>query len=51
MVETVNGQSISSPTDIVEIGEKLSKAKPGHKVRVNVRRGDEDLILTYLLVP
>lgn len=50
VVEMVNGQPISGPSDIMEIGEKLSKAKPGHKVRVNLRRGDEDLILTYLLV-
>jgi len=50
VVEMVNGQPLSGPSDIMEVGEKLAKAKPGHKVRVNVRRGDEDLILTYLLV-
>jgi S1-C subfamily serine protease len=49
-VEMVNGQPISGPSDIMEIGKKLSKTRPGHKVRVNIRRGSEDLILTYLLV-
>ena len=50
VIETVNGQSLGGLNDIQEVGEKLAKAQPGHKVRVNIRRGDEDVIQTYLIV-
>lgn len=50
VVETVNGHDVRGPSDIMEIGKKLSKAKPGSKVRVNLRRGSQDLIYTYLVV-
>ena len=50
VVELVNGQTLTSPADIMEVGEKLAKARPGAKVRVNVLRGDDDLAFNYLLV-
>ena len=50
VVELVNGNPLTTPADIMEVGNKLAKAKPGHKVRVHLRRGSEELTLTYLLV-
>lgn len=50
VVEMVNGQPLATPADVMEIGERLAKAKPGHKVRVNIRRGSEDIVQNYLLV-
>jgi len=50
VVEMVNGQPVRGPADVMEIGQKLANARPGAKIRVNLRRGDRDLIHTYLLV-
>lgn len=50
VVELVNGQTLSTPGDVIEVGQRLAKAQPGAKVRLSVRRGDEDVVLTYLLV-
>lgn len=50
VVEMVNGQPLRGPSDIMEVGEKLANARSGAKVRVNLRRGDKDIIHTYLLV-
>ncbi|MGZ3694294.1 MAG: hypothetical protein ACXWQO_08925 [Bdellovibrionota bacterium] len=50
VIETVNGQQLGGPGDIMEVGQKLAKAKVGSKVRVNIKRGDEDVIQNYLLV-
>lgn len=50
ILEMVNGQPLTGPGDIMEVGEKLAKARPGAKIRVNLRRMDEDVIQTYLLV-
>ena len=50
VIETVNGQQLGGPGDIMEVGQKLAKARVGAKVRVNIKRGDEDVVQTYLLV-
>lgn len=50
VVEMVNGQPIRTPLDVMEIGQSLAKARPGAKVRVALRRGEQDLTHTYLLV-
>jgi hypothetical protein len=50
VIETVNGQQLGGPGDILEVGRKLAKARVGAKVRVNIKRGDDDVIQTYLLV-
>jgi S1-C subfamily serine protease len=50
VVEMVNGQPIRTPLDIMEIGQSLAKAKPGAKVRIALKRGEQDLTHTYLLV-
>jgi S1-C subfamily serine protease len=50
VVEMVNGQPIRTPLDVMEIGQSLAKAKAGTKVRVALKRGDQDLTHTYLLV-
>ncbi len=50
VVEMVNGQPIRTPLDLIEIGENLAKIRTGAKVRVNLRRGEQDLVHTYLLV-
>lgn len=50
VVEMVNGQPIRTPLDVMEIGQTLAKAKAGTKVRVALKRGDQDLTHTYLLV-
>jgi hypothetical protein len=50
-VEMVNGQPIRGPSDILEVGERLAKeARPGSKIRVHLRRGDQDLVQSYLVV-
>jgi hypothetical protein len=46
----VNGQPIRTPLDVMEIGQSLAKAKAGTKVRVALKRGEQDLTHTYLLV-
>lgn len=50
VIETVNGQELGGLNDIMEVGKKLSKADVGHKVRLNIKRGDEDVVQTYLIV-
>lgn len=50
VIETVNGQQLGGPGDIMEVGQKLAKARVGAKVRVNIKRGDDDVVQTYLLV-
>jgi hypothetical protein len=50
VIEMVNGEPVRTPWDIMEIGKKLAKAHKGSKVRVNIRRGDEDVVQTYLVV-
>jgi S1-C subfamily serine protease len=50
VVEMVNGQPIRTPLDVMEIGQSLAKAKAGTKVRVALKRGEQDLTHTYLLV-
>ena len=49
VVEMVNGQPIQGPGDIMEVGQRLAKARAGTKVRVNISRGGEDVIHTYLV--
>lgn len=50
VVEMVNGQPIRTPLDVLEIGQSLAKARTGTKVRIALKRGDQDLTHTYLLV-
>lgn len=50
VIESVNGQELGGMGDIMEVGQKLAKAKVGSKVRVNIKRGDEDVVQNYLIV-
>jgi S1-C subfamily serine protease len=48
IITAINDQSISSATDL---RQALSKFKPGDKVTVTVRRGDEEKLLSVTLQP
>ncbi|MGE3262004.1 MAG: hypothetical protein AB7K68_09515 [Bacteriovoracia bacterium] len=50
VIETVNGQQLGGLGDIMAVGQKLAKAKVGSVVRINIRRGGQDLIQSYLIV-
>jgi S1-C subfamily serine protease len=50
VIETVNGQQLGGLGDITEVGQKLAKAHVGSKIRVNIKRGDEDIVQNYLIV-
>lgn len=49
-IESINGTPLRFPSDIIEIGKKLQKVRPGHKVRVSICRKNKTLTNTYLLI-
>lgn len=50
VVEMINGTPLRFPTDIIEVGEKLSRLKKGSVVRVNLRRDSKSLTHSYLII-
>ena len=50
VVEMINGTPLRFPSDIMEVGEKLSKAKTGSVIRVSLRREEKNITQSYLVI-